>query len=553
MAQGNYSESQFLQTSTAPPDGGIWLWVDETRGQVKWVKLSHVTHDGHEVENLVQQLKTFSLDLTLPRDIGNSILPKSRQDWTIGSQTHYRALGYTLFRIDYPLSSRAVNSADGGSFSGQGFTFMASGNAIWYASGSGTALNPTLATGVTSSRPQGYFPKTTSYPREQFFRGYGQTQWFTEDGVATTNMGQITDPNSSFRNGRTEVNNTPNSSTAQASSANVLPFFMDAANSVYSLSESQILDLAPTPPGPPPPPPSVDVAQIRFAVFPSGRSRSSTVDQLCGSTANQFAANAGQGMVLDIAGSQALTLSGGKYKIRSGTSGTSANTSEITRQVNYENRVWGSQSIKTNGLGVNTNGTGGNFMISTNPNAAYNSIEGNVKAVASLESSSDGRIRLNRITYCSTTPPPLTYSYTRTQNTVQPFTSATLSRHRDNQPHLSGQPVADAWARGSCQRYVNGAPVSYWITTPHRYNIIRELVNAEACTPGRNFLNSRIWYQSQGRADIILADGNTLQVTRNTGFWYPASGNVFGIAGISSSPAISNDNTGGMLTIRKYY
>ena len=547
MAQGNYSESQFLLTSTAPPDGGVWLWVDQIRGKVKWVKMSHVTHDGHQVENLVQQLKQFSLDLTLPRDIDTEIIPKSRQDWTIASQTHYRDLGYTLFRIDFPLSSRAVDSADGGSFSGAGFSFMASGNAIWYASGSGTALNPTLATGVTGSIPQGYFPKTTSYPREQFFRAYGQTQWFTADGVATTNMGQIVDPNSSFRNGRTEVNNTPNTTTAQASAANVLPFYMSATNSTLNLSESQILDLAPTPPGPPPPPPSVDVAQIRFATFPAGRSRTSPVALLCGGTAAQFAANAGAGMPLDIAGSQVLTLDNGKYRISSGTPGTSVTTSEIVRQVNYENRVWSSQSIKTSGLGVNTSGTSGNYMISTNTAAALNSIVGNTRAVATLESSADGRIRLNRITYCTTTPPPITYNYTRL---AQPTSAA--GRHRDSTGTNQIGNTAAAEYNSNCSQYRNGASVAYWMTTGFAFSITREFVgNVSPCTPSRNGLNSRLWYTATTSGTITLPNGQRVNITRDrTAFWF--AGSTLALHNVSTTGGTINDNTGGTLTIRKF-
>lgn len=530
MAQGNYSESQFLLTSTAPPDGGVWLWVDQVRGKVKWVKLSHVTHDGHQVENLVQQLKQFSLDLTTPRDINNSVLPKPRQDWTIASQTHYRDLGYTLFRIDFPLSSRAVNSADGGTFSGAGFSFMASGNAIWYASGSGTALNPTLATGVTGSIPHGYFPKTTSYPREQFFRAYGQTQWFTEDGVATTNMGQITDPNNSFRNGRTEVNNTPNSSTAHASDANTIPFFMNASNSVYNLSESQILDLAPTPPGPPPPPPSVDIAQIYFSPHPNSTHRGSTVDQLCNQDAIFTTGPIGQGMMLDIQGSQALILDSGKYRIRSGTAGSHTDYSEITRQVNHENRVWGAESLRTSGPGRNTSGNGGNYLINASP--LYGSIQGGQKAVASLESSSDGRIRLNRITYCSNVPPTPTFNITRMENFVSGNSKFPILPNRsDAGDYTTHCGQGNEGAGYASTHRIQGTSLSNLFTHLIDQSCVRNRLNPEG------IFYPRIWYRPQSNF-TLRANNQTLTIRTSNTYLYLNSSTLF-IRTTQSNPTVS--------------
>jgi len=561
MAQGNYSESQFLRESTSPPDGGIWLWVDQTRGQVKWVKLSHVTHDGNEVENLVQQLKTFSLDLNTPRDINRAVLPRPRQDWTISSQTHYRNLGYTLFRIDFPLSSNAVDSADGGSFSGAGFSFMATGNAIWHASGSGTELNPVLATGITASVPQGYFPKTTTYPREQFFRAYGNTQWFLSDGNATSNTGTITDPNSSFTNGRTEINSTPNTTITTRAADNVLPFYMQGSvNFTPQSTFTSEISISPTPA---PVELTHDIAQINFAVHPSGQNRFTSVSALCGAPDSAFSGFLGRGIVLDVVGSNVLALIGGKRRIKAQLPNTQLPTAEISRVNGVNNRQWASDSLVTNGLGRGPNGQVGNFLI--NNHASYgggSSIAPNTKAVATLSQPSPGApIQLTQVTYCSNTPPPLRFSYTRSVNTVIPTTSLTFSRHRDNQPELSGQPVATAWAAGTCQRFRDGAPVAYWIYSSSRISIINELVNAEACTPGRNFVNSRIWYQSAGRADIILADGQRISINTNTGFYYPASGNMLGISGASTTGGngsrnngdLGNDTTGGFLEIIKYY
>lgn len=387
MAQGTYSEDQFLSQSTSPPDGSIWLWVDDVIGKVKWVKIAHIDHDGNRVSNLTQQLKQFELSLTRPVDVNSNVLERNMQSWVIESRRDFPNQGYTLFEISTGISSRAVDSSDGGSYSGDGFSFSASGNSIWYATGSGGELQPTLATGVTSSIPQGYFPKTTNFPRTQYFRSYGNSQWFSAYGTQTSNSGVISDDGLSFTNAPSEVNNSNSSVTTAEASPNVLPFYMDASDSILSLSDSEILDLNPTPVM------DINVVQILFA---NTGNPTDSVATLC--TNGDTDASTGNGMVLDVDSNSVITVDDdGKYRIETGTNAHPSTTNLRLEQVGVRNRVWDPDSIRTNGVGTTTT-TAGRYMISTSTIGL--SIQDRTRAVATLTNPGDGTIRLTRIDYC---------------------------------------------------------------------------------------------------------------------------------------------------------
>ena len=395
MSQGNYSEAQFLLPETAPPDGAIWLWVDDVRGRVKWVKLSHTAHDGDAVGHLIRQLRDFNLDLTNPTDIQSIPLDRSKQGWVIDNRTEYPDRGYTLFGVSIDISSRAVNSDDGGSFAGDGFSFSATGDAIWYASGSGTEVQPTLATGVTGSIPQGYFPKTSNYPRTQFFRSYGNSQWFTAYGTQTSNSGTITDDENAFNNAPSEVNNSNSSNENTRASANVLPFYMNASSAIIPFNEAAILDLGT------PPVVTTYIAQIRFANFSNSSNSigvSSTVNTLCGESDAVFSGNVGGGFAIDVENSNYLTLTGGVYRVTAGTPNTVTRGNEELRQIGTDNRAWSPNSLRTTGTAQNSSQVG-NYMISTNP--IYQGVHGGGKAIARIENNAEGTaLRVTGITYC---------------------------------------------------------------------------------------------------------------------------------------------------------
>lgn len=526
MAQGNYTEVEFLLPETAPPEGSIWLWVDDVRGRVKWVKLSHTAHDGDAVGHLIRQLKDFNLNLTRPTDIQTVPLERSKQGWVIDTRTEYPDRGYTLFGVSIDISSRAVNSEDGGSFSGDGFSFSAAGNAIWYASGSGNTLNPTLATGVTGSIPQGYFPKTTTYPRTQYFRSYGSSQWFSSYGTQTSNSGTITDSENAFNNAPSEVNNSNATNQNTAAGANVLPFYMNTLDAIIPYNEAQILDLSPTPIV------THDIAVVRFANFNngSGISKTSTVSDLCGQDASVFAGNVGSGFSVDTANTNLLTLVSGVYRIKPGTFNTTINIAEQTRQVGTDNRVWSANSLQTSGTSP-TVGTG-RYMVSTNP--MNSGIHGNQKAVVSIVTS-NSITRVTEVDYCADVIPGFVAPFNVARNFVsgpqETDIASTSTWHCGPTPdRRSSHQVSGGWA----------ASIGLYVA-----DITCETNNLAPNGVGY----SRRWYPIKAAFEILLPGNVNINLTTNSYVRWTSTNCLF--ANATSNPSTFNITTAGELTINE--
>lgn len=378
---GYYTEEQFTAPNLAPPEGHVWLWYDYDIGKVGWVKISHTDSNDLDMKAALRAINNFYLELNTPRDVDGRVLTPSDQRWVIDSIKRYPDYNYTLFKIQIDISSNAVTSLDIGSLGGDGFNFSASGDEIWHASASGTVLNPVLATDVTSSVPQGYFPNTSTYPTEQTFRGYAGANYYSEYQVFSTIGGSITDSNNNFQNGRVEVNNAFSTSYTVRAGANQIPWFMNDRFRLVEINEDGIDDESP-----------IIRDQLRqLAGFYIARSGLSTdnIPILCES--GNFD-NINGGKLSVISSSPLLEESRGRLLFRNSAGDTTINTEEEIR-TRQNNNSWSPLSIIKAGTTLSTLADG-NYPLSVNVGNNTSVID-NRRAVLQVQ---DNRIR--GVYYC---------------------------------------------------------------------------------------------------------------------------------------------------------
>ena len=150
------------------------------------------------------------------------------------------------FEIDIAQSPLILTSEDANIFD---IEFDSTGDFIWYASSSGTPTNPLRLDGIYESIPQGYFPTTPTYPREQFFRGWDGADYLIEPNEYIESVGIIVDSIGNFDTGTGEVNTAFTSSLSSVygrlAETPKTPWFMNAPQQMVSYPSALIKDQDP--------------------------------------------------------------------------------------------------------------------------------------------------------------------------------------------------------------------------------------------------------------------------------------------------------------------
>ena len=205
-------------------------------GHVEYIKMSTTSANGNGISNFITTADSVTFNLNGAEDVSGNIL-LGPQTWNINSAVLQgnSALIYT----DPVGSSTAVNSLDTLNFD---FSFSASGLFSWQATSSG--LDPFIdrSTGITASIPQGYFPPTSSYPTEQFFRGWESAVYYinvngTPEYVQSSST-VLNDPLGNFNTGSREVDNDNYYLSTGEYKASSLPWFINASSSQLQLTSA---------------------------------------------------------------------------------------------------------------------------------------------------------------------------------------------------------------------------------------------------------------------------------------------------------------------------
>ena len=157
------TEAFFLDDRNCPADGNAWFWTanDEAGFKAKYIKISNISVNKEVISNFITSAEYITFNLSEARTGGSrGELLQGFQTWYISNATVKddgipSTFDCSLIIIDPNDSSDAVKSNDD-LFTN--FSFSASGQFIWYATGSGVDPNVTRASNITESAPQGYFP-----------------------------------------------------------------------------------------------------------------------------------------------------------------------------------------------------------------------------------------------------------------------------------------------------------------------------------------------------------------------------------------------------------
>ncbi len=215
----NYSQEEFLSDNLIPVEGVVWLWSDGTG--VKYIKISNTSQNGYDITSFLGELTELDLNLTLPINVNGDTVNDGVYSWIITGPLVKPK--FTCFTV---TNTRPDNIISANNATQQNFNFAATGDMIWHASASGDPVNPTLASEITSSYPQGYFPATTNYPTEQFFRGWNGARYYEgyEDYINTT--GTLTGNFVGFNKGYTEESKANLRWEDVINTLSTLPWFM---------------------------------------------------------------------------------------------------------------------------------------------------------------------------------------------------------------------------------------------------------------------------------------------------------------------------------------
>ena len=157
------TEEFFLDDKNCPADGNAWFWTanDIAGATVKYIKISNISANGEVITNFITTSEYITFNLSEARAGGSQgELLQGFQTWYISNATIKddgipSTADCSLIIVDPNGSSDAVKSNDD-LFTN--FSFSASGQFIWYATGSGVDPDVTRASFITESAPQGYFP-----------------------------------------------------------------------------------------------------------------------------------------------------------------------------------------------------------------------------------------------------------------------------------------------------------------------------------------------------------------------------------------------------------
>ena len=246
LTSNNFTEDEFLSRDITPNKGIVWLWHDGFN--VKHIKVASRSREGVSILRELSQATSIPILLNNPSE--NPIppsLPKLKSGfytWEVTSKQVFD--DYVYFEIDIAQSPLILTSEDANIFD---IEFDSTGDFIWYASSSGTPSNPLRLDGIYESIPQGYFPTTPTYPREQFFRGWGDADYLIEPNEYIKSEGIIVDSIGNFDTGTGEVNTAFTSSLSSVygrlAETPKTPWFMNAPQQMVSYPSVLIQDQDP--------------------------------------------------------------------------------------------------------------------------------------------------------------------------------------------------------------------------------------------------------------------------------------------------------------------
>ena len=241
-----FTEEQFLLASTQPPKGIVWMWHNGS--VVQHIKVSNTSKNGTDVKRLLNNEDTFTIFLNLPNTsnppLVSTELPSGVYQWPIIDRKITN--NYSYFKNNEANSPSVIYSEDIDSIN---FNLEATGDFIYKAAAADSInflTNPTLVTGSVRAIPQGFFPATTTYPKEQFFRGWDSANYLTDYQSYTNSTASVTDPAANFDSSPLEVSTANLTNFRQVAGVSVEPWFMDASGSFIRQVASGIIDENPT-------------------------------------------------------------------------------------------------------------------------------------------------------------------------------------------------------------------------------------------------------------------------------------------------------------------
>lgn len=242
----SFDETLFLSSSQHPGTGNAWLWSHKEfsgtpttgSGYVEYIKMSTTSANGENISSFITSADSITFTLNGAQDVNGNIL-YGPQTWQINSAVIQG--DSALIYVNPALSSTAVNSLDDISFD---FSFSASGLFSWESTSSGADPYVTKSLGITSSIPQGYFPPVSTFPDEQFFRGWESAVYYLDaDGTpiyAQSSSTTLYDPLNNFNTGSKEADNDDYYLTSPGAGykASSLPWFMNASASQLQITSA---------------------------------------------------------------------------------------------------------------------------------------------------------------------------------------------------------------------------------------------------------------------------------------------------------------------------
>ena len=232
-------ESTFIGANYYPSSAGYaWLWNDGFK--VKHIKMNNVSSTGAILSDFIKHSEWARFVMYNPINSTGSFIHNGSghyaEDYQLFNVTKYSTQNYSHLFVNQEskLTSFATDTNRPADVTD---TFLATGDYVVYASSSGTVVQPTLATGIDKSIPQGYFPSSsTSYPTEQFFRGWAGANYYV-NGTLISTGGTLDDPLQAFYSGSTERDK-DGSATYQPSTP---PFFINASASYVAIPSSSFI------------------------------------------------------------------------------------------------------------------------------------------------------------------------------------------------------------------------------------------------------------------------------------------------------------------------
>jgi len=246
MTTNNFSEEEFLSEDNYPRKGVMWLWYTGS-GPISYIKINNTSYNDIDITSQLSLATDIPVYLNNPSSTPYPSLtpkPSGFYEWEIIEKTTYDE--FHLFVPNQATSTDIVYSEDSALFN---ITFDATGEYIWWASGSGTPTNPSFLTGSATSIPQGYFPASITYPTEQFFKGWGEAQYLIDyNDYIPSGGGVINDPQGLFNPAAIEVNTAVTTSNDVSiygvyTAASTEPWFMNASQSYNQIPDTEITDI----------------------------------------------------------------------------------------------------------------------------------------------------------------------------------------------------------------------------------------------------------------------------------------------------------------------